>query len=127
MSGPGLETRRVVIRGLEVETRIGAYAGERGAPQRVRIDVDLDVETGPLADELAAVVSYDDLIADIRDLLAGDHVQLAETLAERIAGLCLDRPRAVRARVRVLKPDAVAAAEGVGAEVVKSRAGTAES
>jgi dihydroneopterin aldolase len=117
----------VVVRGLELEARIGAYVREREAPQRVRIDLELDVETGPVADDLAAAVSYDDLISNIRGLLAGDHVQLTETLAERIADLCLDSPRAIRARVRVLKPDAVAAAEGVGAEVVKSRVGMAES
>ena len=127
MSAPRVDARRVMIRGLELEARIGAYVREREAPQRVRIDLELDVETGPVPDDLAAAVSYDDLISNIRGLLAEEHVQLTETLAERIADLCLDRPRAIRARVRVLKPDAVAAAEGVGAEVVKSRAGMAES
>ncbi|MDA1132346.1 MAG: dihydroneopterin aldolase [Proteobacteria bacterium] len=114
--------RRVVVRGLALDARIGAYARERNGPQPVRIDLVLEVAPGPLSDDLAAAVSYDDVIAAIRRLVAGAHIQLAETLAERIADVCLADPRVKAATVRVEKPDAVADAAGVGAEVVKTRA-----
>lgn len=118
--------RRVVVRGLVLDARIGAYARERNGPQPVRVDLVLEVAPGPLADDLAAAVSYDDVIAGIRRLVAGAHIQLAETLAAKIADVCLADPRVTMATVRVEKPDAVADADGVGAEVVKRRADVAE-
>ena len=133
MSGGGpekasrVEARRVIVRGLVLPARIGVYAHEMGKAQTVRIDLDLEVDPAPIPDELDAVVSYDDIIAGIRELLADGHIHLVETLAERIADQCLDDSRVSRARVRVEKPEAVAEADGVGAEVVKVNAGRAES
>lgn len=131
--GTRVEARRVVVRGLVLPARIGVYAHEKGNSQTVRIDVVLDVDVdgdgdgggdgglAPISDELGAVVSYDDVIAGIRELLSDGHIHLAETLAERIADQCLGDPRVARASVLVEKPEAVAEADGVGAEVVKVR------
>ena len=118
-----MEARRVIVRGLVLPAQIGVYANEKGSAQTVRIDLDLEVDPEAIIhDELGAVVSYDDLIAGIRKLLADGHIHLVETLAERIADQCLDDPRVSRASVRVEKPEAVAEADGVGAEVIKVRA-----
>jgi len=117
-----IEERRVVIRGLIVPARIGAYEREKGPCQPVRIDVALDVAPASVRDRLDAVVSYDDVIRRIRKRAVADHVQLAETLADRIADDCLDDSRIHGVRVRVEKTEAVADAEGVGAEVVKAAA-----
>ena len=54
-------------------------------------------------------------------LVASGHIELVETLAERLAADCLDHPRAVRVRVRVRKPEAIEGAAAAGVELTASR------
>ena len=50
-------------------------------------------------------------------MVAAGHVQLVETLAERLCEACLDDPRIRIARVRVEKLDVFADADAAGVEV----------
>ena len=96
------------------------------APQRVRINVDLGVEDDgarPLSrqpvgrDELVRVVDYEKLADCVRVIVASGHVRLVETLAERIAEVCLQDRRVHLARVRVEKLDVFADATSAGVEI----------
>jgi dihydroneopterin aldolase len=115
-------TRRLLVRDLVLAARIGIHPHEHRAPQRVRLNLDLEVaESGrPLADDLAQVVDYETLIERVRRLVASRHVNLVETLAERVAALCLDDPRVRSARVRVEKLDVIADAAAVGVEIERT-------
>lgn len=109
--------RRMFVRGLVLDCAIGVHPHELGARQKVRIDVDLHVADpdSPLGDRLSEVVSYDDVVAGIRSVVGAGHVNLVETLAERIADMCLTDRRIDRVRVRVEKLEVLAA--GVGVEI----------
>ena len=113
----------VFIRNLVLSCRIGVHPHEQEAPQRVRINVDLQVaEDGkPVDDNIRRVVSYEKIVLDIRALAQKGHVNLVETLAERIAQLCLRNRRAERVRVRVEKLDIYEDAESVGVELERRR------
>jgi dihydroneopterin aldolase len=112
-------TRHLLVRDLMLAARIGVHPHEHGAPQRVRLNLDLEVaESGePPADDLAQVVDYEALIERVRRLVASRHVKLVETLAEQVAALCLDDPRVRSARVRVEKLDVIPDAAAVGVEI----------
>jgi dihydroneopterin aldolase len=111
--------RRVLVRDLVIGCEIGAFRHERGARQRVRINLDLAVreEAVPVADDLRNVVCYDEIVSGIRRLAEGGHVNLVETLAERIAEMCLADARIRRALVRVEKLDVYADVASVGIEI----------
>lgn len=115
--------RHVFVRDLELEADIGVWGHEHGRRQRVRINLDLTVaEPGaPFADDLAAVVCYQDVIDKVKGILAQGHVKLVETLAERIAAACLEDLRVRGVRVRVEKLDAVPEAASVGVEIERLR------
>ena len=66
------------------------------------------------------VMCYEELVADVRDMVGAGHVNLVETLAERIADLCLARTTVRCARVRVEKLDVFADAVSVGVEIERS-------
>jgi 7,8-dihydroneopterin aldolase/epimerase/oxygenase len=121
--------RHLFVHDLMLACRIGVYAHERAAAQRVRLNLDLGVvETGAApSDELADVVDYEALVERVRSAVGARHVNLVETLAEQIAALCLDDPRVRSARVRVEKLDAIAGAGAVGVEIerVNQRPGPA--
>lgn len=116
---PGARLRRVFIRDLVLPCLIGVYRHERDGKQRVRINVDLTVarDDAAPADSLQGVVSYETVINGIREIVAAGHVNLVETLAERIAASCLTDGRVRRAIVRVEKLDVFADAGSVGVEI----------
>ncbi len=112
-------THRLFVRDLELAAELGVHAHERGRSQRVRLNLALTVrdEANVLADRYETVVCYDEVISAVRRLVAKGHVNLVETLAERIAALCLADPRVEAARVRLEKLDVYADAAGVGVEI----------
>ncbi len=112
-------TRHVFIRDMVLPARIGVYASEQGATQRVRLNVSLAVADpgGVGSDRLERVVDYGTLAQCLRDEVAREHVQLIETLAERLAEICLRDSRVTAARVRVEKLDIFADSQSAGIEV----------
>jgi 7,8-dihydroneopterin aldolase/epimerase/oxygenase len=114
--------RHVFIRNLEVLAHIGVYGHEQGKPQPVRINVDLAVEDAvAIEDKLDKVVDYGAIAAKIRAIIDAGHINLAETLAERIAESCFEDPRVKTARVRVEKLHALPGAESGGVEIERAR------
>ncbi len=107
--------RLVLIRDLVMLCSIGVHAHEHDAKQRIRINLELDaLEGGPIEDDLRNVVCYDEIISAVRRIVDAGHVRLIETLAERIAALCLSDPRIRRARIQIEKLDVYADVGSVG-------------
>ncbi len=116
---PAEQLTRVFVRDLVLDGQIGVYEAERGRTQRIRFNVDLRVRlpaAAMRADDLGHVLSYEDIVTGIKALLAEGHVQLVETLAERIADQVLADPRVATARISVEKLDVFAGA-AVGVEI----------
>ncbi len=110
---------KVCVRDLVLPARIGIWSEEQGVSQRVRFSVELSVSHGGhRPGDLSSVVSYDFIIDGIREALAGGHVLLTETVAERVAAHCLSHSRAVSVRVVVEKLDRIPGAT-LGCEIVR--------
>lgn len=111
---------RVFIRDFVLPARVGAYAHEHDRLQNVRFAVDVKVKrAGRAVEDMRDVLSYDVITDGIRMLVAQEHVPLLETLAERIAALVLNHPRALRVTVRIEKLDIGPGA--VGVEITRER------
>ena len=113
----------IFIRDLEILASIGVHPHEHERRQRVLVDIDLhmaDAKT-PREDRLTETVDYEAVSRAIEDMAREGHVQLVETLAERIARWCLKDERVATARVRVTKPEALTNARGTGCEIELSR------
>ena len=124
--GAAQRTYRVFVRDLVVPCLIGVHRHEQDGRQRVRINLDLDVDEpdAPVADRLGNVMNYEEIVTAIRRLTDAGHINLVETLAERIAERCLVDGRVRRARVRVEKLDVFADATSVGVEIERANART---
>ena len=94
--------------GIECWGHHGVFDHERRDGQRFVIDLALAVDTRPAAasDDLRDTVDYGSLVAEVADAVGRDPVDLIETLAERIATVCLRDRRVEWARVTIHKPDA---------------------
>jgi len=113
---------KVFIRDLVLPARIGVHQHERVANQRVRINLELTcTEHAEIDDDLDKVVNYAEIMTGIRDVVGAGHINLVETLADRIAQTCLEDRRVLEAKVRVEKLDVFKEAESVGVEIERSR------
>ncbi len=113
------EVRHVFIRDLILTCLIGVHKHERKKPQRVRINLDLAVTEQSVisTDRLADVVCYEDVADRIRSIVNNGHVNLVETLAEKIASKCLEDRRIKATRVRIEKLDVFKDAASAGVEI----------
>ena len=114
---------RVFVRELVLPVSIGAYAHEHAVPQRVRFDVTVQVARPaaaaghtPTLRDLRDIYSYDIISDGIRMLVAAGHVDLVETLAERIAAMLLADVRVASAAVQVTKLETGSGSVGVAIE-----------
>ena len=113
---------RVFVRDLVLSARIGVYQHEKLASQRVRINLELICTEHPaIKDDLNNVVNYADLVEQVRAIVDEGHINLVETLADRIAQACLVDRRVQTAKVRIEKLDVFAEAESVGVEIERVR------
>ena len=101
-------TDRIALTGLRVHGRHGVYEAERVQGQDFVVDVVLQLDTRPaaLSDDVADTVHYGELAGALAEVVAGEPVNLLETLAARLAEVCLAHPRVAAAEVTVHKPQA---------------------
>lgn len=98
----------LTVRGIECFGHHGVFEFERREGQTFVIDLTLGIDTAPAAasDDLRDTVDYGSLVTSVQAAVETDPVDLIETLAHRIAGVCLLDDRVEWASVTVHKPDA---------------------
>lgn len=101
-------TDEISVLGIECFGRHGVFDHERREGQTFVVDLTLGVDTRPAAasDDLADTVDYGSLVDRVSDVVTGEPVDLIETLADRVASVCLLDTRVEWARVTVHKPNA---------------------
>jgi dihydroneopterin aldolase len=101
-------TGRIELRGLRVRGHHGVYEFERAEGQDFLIDVELelDLATAAASDDVADTVHYGELAERLATVVAGEPVNLVETLADRLLAVCLEDRRVQAATVTVHKPQA---------------------
>ena len=93
------------VTGLRVRGFHGVLESERRNGQTFVVDVALTAGVSETSDDLADTVNYATLSERLAAIVAGDPVDLIETLAARLADVCLEDPRVSRAEVTVHKPE----------------------
>lgn len=98
----------IVLSGLTVFGRHGVYDHERAEGQEFTVDLRLRLPLAAAAasDDVADTVHYGELAERVAAVVAGEPVNLIETLAERIADVVLGDERVRSVTVTVHKPHA---------------------
>ena len=99
---------RIAIRGLRAQGHHGVYAFERERGQIFTVDAVLELDTAPAAagDDLALTVNYAELAQRLYTALSTEPVDLLETLAQRLADVCLAYEGVDAVEITVHKPEA---------------------
>ena len=101
-------TDRIELHGLRARGHHGVFDHERRDGQRFVIDLTLGLDTRLAAetDDLKNTVDYGTLVAQVKAAVETDPVDLVETLADRVARVCLSGSRVEWVQVTVHKPEA---------------------
>ncbi|MBA5865556.1 MAG: dihydroneopterin aldolase [Nitrospira sp. CR1.3] len=117
---------KIVIERLEFQGRCGVTPEERHHPQRLAIDLELEVDTAPAAssDHIADTVDYARVIDRIASLGAAENCALLETFAERLLAALFAEYPIERAKLwlRKLEPPLSHMTGSVGIKVDRVRA-----
>jgi len=94
----------IFVRDFRLQTLIGFHRRERLMPQTIRLDLEIGIANTAVftSDKVADCIDYDKVTTRIREI-ATEHVNLVETLAERVARLVLDEFGASSVKVSIAK------------------------
>ena len=112
---------KILIRNLVFPMKIGIYKHEKFKEQRVRVNLELRVyqKKGSIDDRIDNVICYEDIIKLIKNIASSKHLNLVETLAEKITEECLQIPESFLCKIKVEKLDVFDELESVGVEIVR--------
>jgi len=98
----------LAVTGIECWAHHGVFEFEKREGQTFVVDLVLGIDTSPAAasDDLRDTVDYGSLVADVKAAVERDPVDLIETVAQRIADVCLSDDRVQWVRATIHKPDA---------------------
>ncbi len=102
------QTDEIAVLGVECFAHHGVLEHEKRDGQTFVLDLALGVDTAPAAasDDLRDTVDYGSLVAAVKTAVEREPVDLIETLAQRVADVCLADHRVEWARITVHKPHA---------------------
>lgn len=114
----------IQIKDLELMVSIGVLPEEQDKEQRVLIS--LEAQVNPTIgtnseDDIDHVVSYASIVEDVRAITQGNHINLVETLAEKIITACFEYNAVNKVTVEICKPDIIAECQAVGCKITASR------
>ena len=113
------KTRKIVLDDFCLPVDIGFHDFEIGNPQRLMITIEVwvDEESFPDADDGKAAWNYDFLRSEVAQLASSRRYNLQETLARAVYDLVAGRKGVTALRVSTRKPDIYPDCAGVGVEL----------
>lgn len=111
MAGSGheaVQVDRLALRGIRAVGHHGVLERERREGQEFVVDavLGLDTREAGRGDDLSSTVDYGRLSQQLADAIVADPVDLIETLAQRLADVCLAHPLVEWVELTVHKPQA---------------------
>lgn len=116
---------KIWLQGIECRSRVGVPCAERRRPQKILIDVgmELDASWAGARDDFRQTADYWGVEKAVRESAESGERQLVETLAEQVAALILKREKNISA-VTVLvhkKPAVMTRTREVVVEIRRAR------
>ena len=115
--------KKVLIKELILNLRLGYYDFEKAKPQKVKFSLEVDYrDKKPTNDkDLKSIVNYDKLVKLIKKLVKNKHYNFLETLAEDIFDELFKDIRIDKITLQIEKLEIIKDCSSVGIEISKKR------
>ena len=122
LSDTTVQAQRIVLNEFVCLATIGATEEERAKPQRITIDLILEVDANPpKTDSVSEVLSYGLVVRELRRRCEGSRHALLETLADSLAAGFFAFSQVRATQIRVQKLDRYAEIKAIGIEICRKR------
>ena len=114
---------RVFIKNLILDASIGIHDYEKKKKQKISISLELDVKDNisQLKQKIENFVSYEIIIQKLKKLVLKKHIDLLETLAEKILKICFEDDRILSIKLKLEKIEVFKETDSVGIEIFRER------
>ena len=91
--------------------------------QKISISLSLDVNDNisGIEHKIENFVSYEHIVADIKSILKKGHIDLLETLGEKIVDLCFEDERVMTIKLKLEKLEVFKETSSVGIEIFRKK------
>ena len=115
--------KKVLIKELILNLRLGYYDFEKAKPQKVKFSLEVDYrDKKPTNDkDLKSIVNYDKLVKLIKKLIKNKHYNFLETLAEDVFDELFKDKRIDKINLQIEKLEIIKDCSSVGIQISKKR------
>jgi dihydroneopterin aldolase len=116
-------TYEVQIKELTLMASIGIHEHEKIKKQRVSISLSIKVNDNisSVNEDIDNFVSYEKVIKNLKKIIFKGHIELLETLGEKIALMCFEDERILSIWMKLEKLDVFPDTKSVGIEIVRDK------
>ena len=116
-------TYKILINELTLDAFIGIHDFEKKKKQKISISLSLDVDDNisGIEHKIENFVSYEHIVADIKSILKRGHIDLLETLGEKIVELCFKDERVMTIKLKLEKLEVFKETSSVGIEIFRKK------
>ena len=116
-------TYKILINDLTLDAFIGIHDFEKKKKQKIAISLSLDVNDNisGIEHKIENFVSYEHIVADIKSILMSGHIDLLETLGEKIVDLCFTDERVMTIKLKLEKLEVFKETRSVGIEIFRKK------
>ena len=110
----------VLIKDLILKASVGIYQKEKIRKQKVRFNISITAKDNiKTKNDISELVSYEDVIKNVKNVINKGHTPLIENLAHNIAEKCLINKKILRIEIMIEKLETFKETESVGIKIVR--------
>ena len=115
--------KKVLIRNLILDLKLGYYDFEKEKPQKVKFSLEVDYEDKKPSNDkdLKSIVNYSKIVKLIKKLVKNKHYNFLETLAEDVFDELFKDKRIGKISLRIEKLEIMKDCSSVGIQISKKR------
>ena len=110
----------VLVKNLILKASVGIYPKEKIRKQKVRFNISITAKDNiKTKNDISELVSYEDIIKNIKKVINRGHSPLIENLAQNIAKKCLINKKILKIEIMIEKLERFKEAESVGIKIIR--------
>ena len=115
-----MKKKSIFVKNFISYCSIGIYPNEKDKKQKIKVSVNLDISTTNSKDVIGSTVSYEKIISVLREIKNYKHINLLETLANKISLKLKNLKNLKKIKIEIVKCNILSGSQEVGVVLEES-------